>query len=392
MQKTNCNYGNNFNITQNELPSRFMEENKCGYPVRICPNLKYHEFVPILDTCYYEALKSKATINERVALAAENISKFYQSLQPIEYWVHTQNPCSFGISTYNIAKKFAKIAADHGRPNEYIFLTGTDYGAGREMVEHTRWVIKSLKPYDDSFFGTMNSMIEPRYLDKDSRLDLEKYLPKSFREKCQERCMKAFMLVRGFYGGITEQNDEKAFKIACKECVLIEGRDPSTDLITNQASFIARMTLSELVKKHGYDLKADPYLHELGMPSSCTKDGIKKALKIIQQSTLLLQYYNIVPEQICKQLKENKISIRLDLHGYKKDDSIIDFFKFINYMVHLDDRRSWKVITGKGNHSPNNQPILKPLINSLLGAISETYQIEYELDSGGGAFKIWKKL
>lgn len=396
MQQTNCDNLYKMSIKNEWLPSRFIKENRYYNPylMRNCTDSDYDNSIEAADSCYNKALKGEAE-------AAERVCQFFQNLRQLPGPVPLHSP-TFEITKYYIAKRFAKIAAEGGRSSSYLYLTSMDYGAGKEMVEYTRWSIKdfskSLTSTKDRRLDWMGFrlllLLEPRYIDKKDTAIIGKFISDRYKEDTFVsfegntiiRAITAVMLERGFFGD-TEKNDEKAFRIACKECVLCEKDIPTIPGYAGRyVNYWARSALYDLAKKRGY-----PSLGGLKEWEFVPNEKIN-VLKIIQQSTSLLQFYNIIPEQISKQFELNNKQYYIDLHGCKAKDSEKKVKQILDYMILLGDKvQSYKIITGKGNHSPNNQPVLKPLIHGLLKTASKTYPIEYNLDSGGGAFKVWKK-
>lgn len=400
-----------------DLPSRFIRENKATLPYSLFSEedrIKYYnntealfnKYLPIFDSMYTPAIFGNID-------CAGWLCKFYQSLQfrpgPIGFGCPTKEEAEEShIRSYDIAKKFAKIAAEGGgSAQEYIFLTGLGYAHkrenyGKEMEECTRWMIKDFlkNPYDprnpNQFFCMINSGTwESRYVDQKSLASLENYILTSYHKNGDVRVAKALMYLKGFWGN-TEKMNERAFRIACQECVLSDKKDSTSHNGTfgttsyNHTLGTAGTVLFDLVKKLRYDPEKDHSLYELGMYGY---GNTRKPLQIIQQSTRLLQYYNILPEQIDKQIKNNKKSLQLDLHGYDKGMSTEEVMQLLNYLTTHNDIRSCVIITGRGTHSPGGQPKLKPLIERLLKGVSEdqTFPIGYEETSKGGAFKVWKR-
>ncbi len=190
------------------------------------------------------------------------------------------------------------------------------------------------------------------------------------------------MLLKGFFGN-TEKNNARAFRIACQEY-----SNNNTDSELCNTRDVAGIVLSDLAKTRGYLAKNDPRLYMLGI---CRVRN-NNPLQIMRESTCLLQYYNIVPEQLGKQFKNNKKNIRLNLHGYNKGKSVEEVMQLLNYIsTHRDMRLT--IITGRGNHSPGHNPTLKPYIWSILEELAkgQTFSIEYKENAGGGAFSLWLK-
>lgn len=387
-----------------DLPSRFIRDNNPRLPYNLFleeDRMAYlddseglfNKYMPLWDGCF---LKAKGGDLQ----AAEWLSKFYQSFifcpGPLCGGLTREEAEKNTVRSYDIAKKFAKsVAEGGGNPKEYIYLTGLGYGAkranyGKEMKECTKWMIKDFlkHPYDpkdpNHFYAMINSGIwEPRYVDQKSLASLNNYIANSYHKNGHVRLTKALMLWKGFFGE-TENNNERAFRIACQECVLNDQTNP--DLYHPLGT--AGNLLFDIAIKCGYNPENNPRLNELW------KIGVGKEIKplqIIQQSTRLLQYYKVVPEQITQQLRTKKRTLRLDLHGKGKEKSVEEVMQFLNYMTQDKDIKYSIIITGRGNHSPGHTPILKPFVQNVLKEVckEKIFLIEYQEDSGEGAFRVW---
>ena len=82
-------------------------------------------------------------------------------------------------------------------------------------------------------------------------------------------------------------------------------------------------------------------------------------------------------------LEKNKNKQRIDLHGFKLSESMIIFKKKLEEMEQIVKENKVEklliIVTGRGNHSPGNKPVLRP--NILRWLKSKNYNVN-EKDPG----------
>ncbi len=113
--------------------------------------------------------------------------------------------------------------------------------------------------------------------------------------------------------------------------------------------------------------------------------------EFIRERTGILQYYKIIPEFLQREINAGKSYLRVDLHGLSPEESIERVMELVKVLALPQFKgKSALVITGKGNHSRGNLPVLKPAIQDLLEKVSKngTFSLRYKEDQGAGAFKI----
>jgi hypothetical protein len=341
----------------------------------------YNEYIQYFDACYH--LAGKGDID-----AAEAVSKFYTGLI---FGDRGHTAKSKFIHAYNIGKKFARLAAYGGNPRQYIFLTGLDYGAGKEMVECNRWMVREMVnlPYDSyQILAYTNSLLEPQYIDKETLGLLEDFISHFYCESGEIRVAKANMYRRGFFGS-KEKNKVKALRIACSEWRLSQQKGSKNERVRLSSAFV----IYELV--FGWcNFSKNTDLANLAHNSHFSPmDHEFQPFKFIKRHTHLFQYYMLMPERMHKKIHPPKeMTIHLDLHSLSKGESIEQTTELLKLMIlNRYDITSSLIITGRGNHSPGNAPVIKPSIKQLLEKVSKdkTFSIGYCEAKGEGAFRVW---
>lgn len=316
---------------------------------------------------YFDGCFAKAKAGD--AKAAVALSHFYRGLH--------FNERATSVRAWNAAKKFAHQAAFGGEPEEYIFLTGVDYGAGKDMKEHTHWSVKQFINHPCENILAFTNYLDPNYLDEGSRTALRRFVAKSY-DKGETRLAKANMYLRGFFG---QKLKGRALSIAYNEWYL--NKDKGSKALS--AAFI----LYNFVANWFGNSKEFHIL--AGVSNFSPVDPQFAPEEFIRRRTRILEYYKIVPEFLQRELDTGKSCLRLDLHGLSSDEGIERVMELVKILALPKLKgKSALVITGKGNHSPGNIPTLKPAIHDLLKKVSQNgiFSLKYREDGGGGAFKI----
>ncbi|MBX9786286.1 MAG: Smr/MutS family protein [Alphaproteobacteria bacterium] len=353
-----------------EFPSRFAHENNF---IRATCRLQSETggietdltaYMNYFDKCFSQAKVGNTT-------AAIHLSLFYRGLH--------FNDTEASVRAWNIAKKFAHLAALGGQPDEYIFLTSVDYGAGKDMKEHTHWSVKQFIDHPNGKLIALTNYLDPNYLDESSRTALRKFVARSY-DKGEIRTSMANMYLRGFFGR-SEKQKARAFPIAYNEWHLV--RDKGVKAAS--AAFVL------------YDFVANWFgnskeFHILASASNFVPMTPQfNPEEFIRNRTRILEYYKIIPEFLQREIATGKNHLRVDLHGLSPEESIECVMELIKVLALAQfKRKSALVITGRGNHSRGNQPVLKPAIQDLLEKASKsgTFSLNYKEDQGAGAFKI----
>lgn len=353
-----------------EMPSRFAQKNNF---IRATCRLQRETggietdlaaYMDYFDGCF---VRGKTGDTD----AAVALSHFYRGLH--------FNDKATSILAWNIAKKFAHLAAIGGQPDEYIFLTGVDYGAGKDMKEYTRWSIRRFIDHPHDRLIASTNHWDPLYLDKESRTALRKFVARSY-DKGEIRTSMANMYLRGFFGQSEEQK-AKALPIAYNEWCLVKDQG----LKAASAAFVL------------YNFVANWFgnsneFHILASVSNFVPMTPQfKPEEFIRNRTRILEYYNIIPEFLQKEIATGKNHLRIDLHGLSPEESIERVMELVKVLALPRFKgKSALVITGRGNHSRGNLPVLKPAIQGLLekASKSDTFSLNYKEDQGAGAFKI----
>lgn len=353
-----------------ELPSRFAQKNNF---IRATCRLQRETgdietdlaaYMGYFDKCFFQANSGNVT-------AAVHLSLFYRGLH--------FNDKATSVHAWNIAKKFAHLAAIGGQPDEYVFLTGVDYGAGKDMEEHTRWSIRQFIDHPHDRLIASTNHWDPLYLDKKSRTALRKFVAGSY-DKGEIRVSMANMYLRGFFGH-SERQKARALPIAYNEWHLVRDRG----LKAASAAFVL------------YNFVANWFgnsneFHILASVSNFVPMTPQfNPEEFIRNRTRILEYYNIIPEFLQKEIATGKNHLRIDLHGLSPEESIERVMELVKVLALPRFKgKSALVITGRGNHSRDNLPVLKPAIQDLLEKASKggTFSLNYKEDQGAGAFKI----
>lgn len=353
-----------------ELPSKFAQKNNF---IRATCRLQKETgtfetnlaaYMDYFDKCFFQANAGNAT-------AAVHLSLFYRGLQ--------FNDKATGVHAWNIAKKFAHLAALRGQPDEYIFLTGVDYGAGKDIKEHTHWSIKQFIDHPNDGLMALTNYLDPNYLDEGSRIALRKFVARSY-DKGEIRISTANMYLKGFFGS-SEKQKARAFPIAYNEWHLVRDRG----LKAASAAFV----LYDFVARWFGNTKEFHILASVSNFVPMTPEFDPEGF--IRERTGILQYYKIIPEFLHREIDAGRSHLRVDLHGLSPEESIERVMELIKVLALPQFKgKSALVITGRGNHSRGNQPVLKPAIQNLLEKASNsgTFSLEYQKDQGAGAFKI----
>ena len=353
-----------------ELPSKFAQKNNfIRATCRLQRETGTFETNLAVYMDYFDGCFARAKTGDVDAAVA--LSHFYRGL-------HFNDKVT-SVRVWNIAKKFAHQAAIGGQPDEYIFLTGVDYGAGKDMKEHTRWSIKQFIDHPSENLIAFTNYLDPKYLDKGSRISLRRFVAK-FYDKGEMRLAKANMYLRGFFGR-SEKQKAKALPIAYNEWHLVKDQG----LKAASAAFV----LYDFVAKWFGNSKEFHILASVSnfvpMVPQFDPEGF------IRERTGILQYYKIIPEFLQREINTGKSHLRVDLHGLSPEESIERVMELVKVLALPQFKgKSALVITGKGNHSRDNLPVLKPAIQDLLEKISKngTFFLKYQEDQGAGAFKI----
>ena len=355
-----------------ELPSRFAQENNF---IRATCRLQretggietdFTVYMDYFDKCFSQAKAGNTT-------AAIHLSLFYRGLH--------FNDKATSVRAWNIAKKFAHLAAIGGQPDEYIFLTGVDYGAGKDMEECTRWSVKQFIDHPDDKLIALTNHWDPRYLDEKSRTSLRKFIAKSY-DKGEIRISMANMYLNGFFGP-SEQQRARALPIAYNEWHLVKDKG----LKAASAAFVLYNFVA-----HWFGNSKE--FHILASVSNFIPMVPQfDPERFIRERTGILQYYKIIPEFLQREIDAGRSHLRVDLHGLSPEESIERVMELVKVLALPQFKgKSALVITGKGNHSRCHLPVLKPAIQDLLEKASKkgTFSLKYQEDQGAGAFKIWR--
>jgi hypothetical protein len=76
----------------------------------------------------------------------------------------------------------------------------------------------------------------------------------------------------------------------------------------------------------------------------------------------------------------------LDLHGHTANEAVRTCERWLGQQARTGVR-TVRVITGRGRHSPG-PPVLRGEIDALLSALRRTIVRRYELETGGGGFRV----
>lgn len=359
-----------------ELPSKFARENNFVYiglrlldPNHNLPITNITIYMDYFDQCFYQAREGNIT-------AALHLSHFYRSL-------YFDNKAT-NIRSWDIAKRFALLAANGGQSSEYIHITGIDYGAGKDLKENTKWSVKHFTdhPGDFTSFMALSNHLDLKYLDKLTLRILRKFIAKNY-SNVEVRMTLANMYLKGFFGRC-EKLKARAFSIAYNEWRLLT-KHGVNHIKAYRASFIL------------YDFVADWFRNSKHFQTLAAQSNFLPATpefdpdKFIRNQTRILEYYHFVPEYLRRELSTRKQHLRVDLHGLSLEESIERVMELAKILALNPRAKSALVITGRGNHSPDNIPILKPAIQDLLEKISrnDVFSLQYKKDQGDGAFIIW---
>jgi len=120
-----------------------------------------------------------------------------------------------------------------------------------------------------------------------------------------------------------------------------------------------------------------------------------KAIDNLPDDIMSAKYEGAKPKErkLKPAVKKSVYDKVIDLHGYTKDNALKIL---MNSLANAKGKKlHMLVITGKGNHSENNDGILRQAVRVYLEKVGKIYITDYKTaspkDGGDGAFEIFTK-